>query len=102
MLALQAIKKRLKFLSRTAIKIFLKSMQTDTITITCTNNIIGSNNTCTTSSWFSGGEFFISLLLLILIIFTMINMLINAVFTVKIFKEYTGVNQLEGKEHYIL
>jgi hypothetical protein len=75
-------------------------MQTDTITLTCSNNAIGTDNTCTTSSWFSGGEFFISLCLVIGILIAIINMTIQSVFAVKIHKKFLGVNSIEGKEIY--
>lgn len=75
-------------------------MQTDTITLTCTNNIIGTDNVCTTPSIFSGGDMFISLELLILIIFAIIALVSKAIFAVSVHKKYLGVNQQEGKEIY--
>ena len=75
-------------------------MQTDTITISCVNNGDGSGFVCTTPSVFSGGEMFISLLLIIGLIFAIIAMVSKGVFSIDIHKHYTGVNQLEGKEHY--
>ena len=73
-------------------------MQTDNIITTCLNNSDGF--TCTTPSFFSGGDMFISFLLLLGLIFVIIGLLSKAVFAVKVHKEYTGVNQMEGKEHY--
>jgi hypothetical protein len=73
-------------------------MQTETITLTCLNNLDGFN--CTTDSIFSGGEMFISLELLVIIIFILIHFIIRGVLSVKTHKEYQGVNQPEGKEKY--
>lgn len=75
-------------------------MQTDTITLTCSNTSGGF--TCTTPSFFSGGEMFISALLLIFLVIEIIKLVIKAVFYVDIHKHYLGVNQLEGKENYKL
>lgn len=75
-------------------------MQTDTITLTCTNNVIGTDNTCTTSAWFSGGEMFIALCLVVLILIAIIQAVAQAIFAVKVHKKYLGVNQIEGKEIY--
>jgi len=73
-------------------------MQTETINITCLNNSEGF--TCTTPSIFSGGEMFISLLLLIGLVFALIALLRKGIFSVSVHKEFTGVNSMEGKEHY--
>lgn len=73
-------------------------MQTDTITTTCLNNSDGF--TCTTPAYFSGGDMFISLLLLIGLVLGIIAILKKSIFSVNVHKEYTGVNQIEGKEHY--
>jgi hypothetical protein len=73
-------------------------MQTDTITLICSNTSGGF--TCTTPSIFSGGEMFISLLLLVFLIVYIIELVVKAVFYVDVHKKYLGINQLEGKENY--
>lgn len=73
-------------------------MQTDTITITCSNTSGGF--TCTTPAIFSGGEMFISSLLLVFLVIYIIQLVVKAVFYIPIHKKYLGVNQLEGKENY--
>ena len=75
-------------------------MQTNLITITCSNNETGTENVCTTPAWISGGEMFISLELLILIVFAIISFVAKAIFVVAVHKKYIGVNQKEGKEIY--
>ena len=74
-----------------------KFMQTDLITLTCSNNAIGTDNVCTTPSIFSGGEMFIGLELLILIIFSIISMVAVAIFSVKVHKKFIGRYD-DGKE----
>ena len=73
-------------------------MQTDTITIECVNNSTGF--TCTTPSFFSGGEMFIALLLLIGLIIAIIQIVIKNVSSVRVHREFLGVNSPEGKEKY--
>lgn len=73
-------------------------MQTDTITLTCTD--VSGGFTCTTPAIFSGGEMFISLMLFIGLILAIISMLRAGVFSVSVNKKYLGVNQIEGKEIY--
>lgn len=73
-------------------------MQTDLLTITCTN--IDGGFTCTTPSFFSGGEMFISLLLLIGLVLAIIALLRKGIFSVSVHRKYQGVNQWEGKEEY--
>jgi hypothetical protein len=75
-------------------------MQTDTITLTCSNTSGGF--TCTSPAVFSGGEMFISFLLLIFLVITIIKLVIKSVFYIQIHKKYLGVNQLEGKEEYTI
>ena len=79
-----------------------KFMQTDLITLTCSNNVIGTDNVCTTPSIFSGGEMFIGLELLILIIFSIISMVAVAIFSIKVHKKYIGkfFEEKEGSEIY--
>lgn len=59
----------------------------------------GNVNTFNTP-FFSAGEMFISLLLLIGLILSLIVIIKKGIFSVSVHKEYTGVNQMEGKEHY--
>ena len=61
-------------------------MQTDTITITCSNNSDSSGFVCTTPSIFSGGDMFISLCLVILIVLAIIVLVVKSIFYVKYFK----------------
>ena len=75
-------------------------MQTDTITLTCEN--VSGGQVCTTPAFFSGGDMFISFILLIFLVIEIIKLVIKGVFYIQIHKEYTGVNILEGKEHYKL
>jgi len=77
-------------------------MQTDTITLTCTNNSNGFN--CTTPSFFSGGEMFISFCLVILIILAMISLISKAIFSVSVHKKFIGryKDGVEGAEVYKL
>jgi hypothetical protein len=75
-------------------------MQTDLITITCTNNVTGTDNVCTTPSFFSGGEMFISLLLLIGLILAIIVIIKNGIFSVDVHRKFLGNNSQEGKENY--
>jgi hypothetical protein len=77
-------------------------MQTDNITITCLNNTDGSGFNCTTPAIFSGGDMFISLLLIIGLVLAIISMVQKGIFSVSVHKEYTGVNEIEGKHHYKL
>ena len=73
-------------------------MQTDLITLSCTN--IDGGFTCTTPAIFSGGEMFISFLLLIGLVLAIIALIRKGIFSVSVHKEYQGVNQWEGKETY--
>jgi len=87
-------------------------MPTENIIYTC--ETVGTTQTCTipfsnfyngdvetfNTPFFSAGDLFISLELFILIIFTIIAFISKSIFSVKVHKEYTGVNQQEGKEHY--
>jgi hypothetical protein len=77
-------------------------MQTDTITLTCSNNSSGFN--CTTPSIFSGGEMFISLCLVVLILLAIISMVSVAIFSIKVKKTYLGkyFDEKEGQEVYDL
>jgi hypothetical protein len=86
-------------------------MPAENITITCTNTKPGDGaNVCTVpvadiyggnvATSFSAGEMFISLELLILIVMCVIVLSVKGIFSVGIFKKYTGVNLPEGKEHY--
>jgi hypothetical protein len=60
-------------------------MQTDTITLSCTNNSGGF--TCTTPAIFSGGDMFISFLLLVFLIMYIIQLVVKAVFYINYFKK---------------
>jgi len=74
-------------------------------TQTCTiplSNFYNGNVATFNTPFFSAGELFIGIELLVLIIFGIIAFISKGVFSVKVHKEYTGVNQPEGKEHYKL
>lgn len=75
-------------------------MQTDTITLSCTNNTNGFN--CTTPSFFSGGEMFISLLLLVFLIIYIIQLVVRAVFYIDYFKKQQGYFDSKILEKYKL
>ena len=70
-------------------------MQTDTLTLTCSNTANGF--TCTTPSFFSGGDMFISLCLVILIVLAIISMVAKAIFTISVHKQFIGRFD-DGKE----
>jgi hypothetical protein len=80
--------------------------RTSTITITyvpynlrLVTTSIG-NFTLDNGATFTAGDMFSSFLLLIGLIIALVIISIKASRNVKIYKTYTGVNQMEGKEHY--
>ena len=70
-------------------------MQTDLITLTCSNTDAGF--TCTTPSIFSGGDMFISLCLVVLIVLAIIAMVGQAIFAIAVHKKFIGRYD-DGKE----
>lgn len=77
--------------------------ETSGTTQTCTiplSNFYNGNVATFNTPFFSSGDLFISLELFVLIIFAIITFISKGVFSVKVHKEYTGVNTPEGKEHY--
>ena len=87
-------------------------MPTENITYSCTttgdtqnctiplSNFYNGNVATFATPFFSAGDLFISLELLVIIIFAIIHFVGRGVLSVKTHKEYTGVNQPEGKENY--
>lgn len=58
------------------------------------------NFTLDNGATFTSGDMFVGFLLIIYLIIALTVISVKAVKGVKIYKTYTGVNQLEGKEHY--
>ncbi len=72
-------------------------------TQTCTiplSNFYNGNVSSFSTPFFSSGDMFIALELLVIIIFFIIFFLYKSIFSVKVHKNYMGVNQQEGKEFY--
>lgn len=51
-------------------------------------------------SYYNGGDIFISLMLLIGLVLAIVALTNNRISKIKTYKEYTGVNEIEGKQHY--
>lgn len=51
-------------------------------------------------SYYNGGDVFISLMLLIGLVLGIVALTNNRISKIKTYKEYTGVNEIEGKQHY--